>query len=403
MVMTVSVILYKDLGISNTDIALYTSWLYLPWVIKPLWSPVVDLLKTRRLWIWTLQLVLGGGFAGVAMTLPAEDFFRWSLALFWLAAFSSATHDVAADGFYMLALSERQQSFFVGIRSTFYRIANITGQGLLVMFAGALQERTGNPRLGWMWALGALAVLLILAGLYHARILPRPANDVPVAGAGMSSFLRQFFETFGAFFRKRGIGLMLLFLLVYRLGESLLVKMAMPFLRDMREVGGLGLTTQQIGFAYGTVGVIALTLGGILGGMLIARNGLRRWLWPMVCLMNVPNALYILLAYFQPEVLGLVVAAIALEQFGYGFGFAAYLMYMIYIARGSHQTAHYALCTGFMALGMMLPGMVSGALQEWLGYPTFFVWVLLATIPGFAACVLVPLEKDFGRRTEPAH
>ncbi len=398
MVMAVSVILYKDLGISNTDIALYTSWLYLPWVIKPLWSPVVDLLGTRRLWIWTLQCVMGGAFAAVALTLPGDAFFRWSLAGFWLVAFSSATHDVAADGFYMLALDERQQAFFVGIRSTFYRIANITGQGVLVMLAGWIQERTGNVQLGWMLAVGALGVLLALAGVYHAWILPRPGSDVARCRAGAGVFTREFLATFGSFFRRPRIGAILVFLLVYRLGEAQLVKIAAPFLMDAREAGGLGLSTEQVGFVYGTAGIIALTLGGILGGLLVSRHGLRPWLWPMVCLMNLPNLVYVALAHFQPDSMVPILGGVVLEQFGYGFGFTAYLLYMIHIARGPHQTAHYALCTGFMALGMMLPGMVSGWVQDHLGYERFFAEVVIATLPGFLIVAWLPLEPDFGKR-----
>ncbi len=398
MVMAVSVILYKDLGVSNIDIAFYTSWLYLPWVIKPLWSPVVELFRTRRLWIWTLQCVLGAAFAMVALTLPGDAFFRWSLALFWLAAFSSATHDVAADGFYMLALNERQQSLFVGIRSTFYRVANITGQGALVMVAGRVQEQTGNARLGWMLAIGALGILLCLAGVYHALILPRPTSDVARSAAGATAFLREFLGAFGTFFRRPGMGTILPFLLLYRLGEAQLVKMMAPFLMDSREAGGLGLNTEQVGFAYGTVGVVALTLGGILGGLVVSRDGLRRWLWPMVCLMNLPNAVYLALARYQPDSMLPVVSGIALEQFGYGFGFTAYLLYMIHISRGPHQTAHYAICTGFMALGMMLPGMLSGWLQDRLGYQGFFLEVLIATLPGFLILTAIPIEKDFGKR-----
>lgn len=402
MVMAVSVILYKDLGISNTDIALYTSWLYLPWVIKPLWSPVVDLLKTRRLWIWTLQLVLGGTFAGVAMTLPLDAFFKWSLAFFWIAAFSSATHDVAADGFYLLALNERDQSFFVGIRSTFYRIANITGQGLLVMLAGMLQERTGDVRTSWMLAIGALSVLLLTAGVYHAFILPKPRSDRPGTAKTSASFLKEFRQTFASFFQKKGIGVILLFLLLFRFSEAQLVKLAAPFLMDSAESGGLELTTKQIGFVYGTIGVVALTIGGLLGGFLVSRHGLKRWLWPMVFMMNLPNAVYVAFALMKPASLSWIKAGVALEQFGYGFGFTAFLMYMIRIARGSHQTAHYAICTGFMALGMMLPGMFSGWLQEMLGYTPFFLWIMVATIPGFIVAGLIPLESDFGKRVEEA-
>lgn len=590
VVMTVAVIMYKELGLSNTDIALYTSWLYLPWVIKPLWSPVVDILKTRRVWIWVMQLVVGAGLAGVALSLPASGFLRYSLAFLWLLAFSSATHDVAADGFYMLALAERQQSFFVGIRNTFYRVATITGQGLLVILAGVIQNHTGltavqlrvetqpgaplverfNPRsfagespaageprlvvqpselkinpqprapadvnalvaaakqwnatnhftgkvtptelesgntaetswwsrrvagplrrflethfgsrrkatdktganiglfylrlskppagqvvvtltflsgdksvsliqggrlvfddrnwnlpavaiiqldpklksntsarfearsgnipLSWSIAFAALACLFVLFGVYHRFILPRPMKDQAGSTATVIAFLKEFFRTFGDFFGKDNIGWMLSFLLLYRFAEAQLVKMVSLFLLDGREAGGLGLTTAQVGLVYGTIGVIALTCGGLLGGMLVSRHGLKAWLWPMVAVMQFPDAVFLFLSYAQPSSLTTVSACVALEQFGYGFGFTAYMLYMIYIVRGRHQTAHYAICTGFMALGMMLPGLWSGWLQETIGYRHFFMWVLLATIPGFIVTALIPLEREFGKK-----
>jgi len=592
LVMTVSVVMYKGLGISNTDIALYTSWLYLPWVIKPLWSPVVDILKTRRWWIWVMQILIGGGLAGVALTIPAPHFFQYTLACFWLLAFSSATHDIAADGFYLLATTEKEQAFFVGIRSTFYRVATIFGQGLLVILAGYIQSHTGLPKLelavavrpgaalvesvnpeafaplaasggqlrvvavpasleinpqpqenaavstliasarqwnttngfirtrqsiaveaneamppSWWtrkvsaplgkflrekfgpdlktrtdiagnvavvalrlsqppgreivvtpafksgdksvvlaeggrlvfddsnWNKPALAViqldpklktassavfevrsgdiplswtitfftlvgLFVLFGLYHRFVLPYPASDQAGDAHNIMGFVTEFFKTFGAFFAKERIGILLLFLLLYRFGEAQLVKIVVPFLLDAREIGGLGLTTGQVGLVYGTIGIIALTCGGLLGGMVASRHGLKAWLWPMVCFIHLPDAMFIYLAYAQPDNLVIVSACVAVEQFGYGFGFTAYMLYMIYIARGKHQTAHYAICTGFMALGMMLPGMWSGWLQELIGYEHFFVWVILATVPSFLVVLLIPLEREFGKKTD---
>jgi len=616
VVMTVSVIMYKGLGISNTDIGLYTSWLYLPWVIKPLWSPVVDILKTRRLWIWLMQLVIGAGLAGVALTIPSSHFFQYTLAFLWLLAFSSATHDIAADGFYMLATTEKEQAFFVGIRSTFYRISMISGQGLLVILAGIIQSNTGLPKVeltveakpgapaleqsihrerfvstqggelriiaqafsiqinpeprskeeighilalvkdqnsrngfyqqptepakgsswwsrfilkpiktvlsfigrilsapfrflgdviepplrkhfgpkprtqsdtagntglaflqlsrppgksvivtvaqkpggvfgffktasksisapegarlvfndqnwnqpagvvfqldpklrsgvfavyevrsgdiafSWAVTFGVLVLLFLFFGIYHRFILPRPAGDRPGTADTLAAFLKEFFRTFGAFFRKDRIGVLLLFLLFYRFAEAQLVKMVAPFLLDGRELGGLGLTTGQVGFVYGTIGIIALTCGGLLGGMLASRFGLKFWLWPMVCIMHLPDAVFVYLANAQPDNFALINLCVAIEQFGYGFGFTAYMLYMIYIARGRHETAHYAICTGFMALGMMLPGMFSGWLQDLIGYQHFFVWVLLATLPGFLVVAFVPLDSGFGKKTE---
>jgi len=394
IVMTVSVIMYKGFGISNTDIALYTSWLYLPWVIKPFWSPIVDLLGTRRRWIWVTQLLIGAGLAGVALTAPLPNAFQWTLAIFWLMAFSSATHDIAADGFYLLGTDKTQQAFFVGVRTMFYRGATIFGQGLIVWLAGTLQERTGDVHHAWAWCMAGLAALFLVFGAWHAWVLPRPDSDRPGGVHRVPEFVREFLATFGSFFRRPRILAVLGFLLLYRLGEAQLVKMVAPFLLDARDAGGLGLTTAQVGILYGTFGILALTVGGVLGGILASRHGLRRWLWPMMLIIHVPDAVFIYLAAAQPTNVWLIQACIALEQFGYGFGFTAYLLFMIQIARGPHQTAHYAICTGFMAMGMMLPGMWSGWLQDTIGYPRFFTWVLIATIPSFLIALRIPLEDD---------
>jgi len=324
---------------------------------------------------------------------------RGTLAFFWLLAFDSATHDIAADGFYLLATTEAQQSFFVGVRTMFYRIATIAGQGLLVMLAGTLQTRTGDPRFAWSVAMGALAVLFLGFGLWHRFVLPRPAADRAGEVRRIPEFIRAFLGTFGDFFRKPRIAVLLLFLLLYRLGEAQLVKMTSPFLLDPRAQGGLGLTTTQVGFIYGTIGIVALTLGGVLGGWLISRHGLKAWLWTMMVAIHLPDAVFIYLAYAQPANLPLVQLCVAVEQFGYGFGFTAYLMYMIRIARGQHATAHYAICTGFMALGMMIPGMWSGWLQDHIGYRHFFICVILATLPSFIVALWLPLEAEFGRKT----
>lgn len=395
-VMTLSVVLYKNLGVSNTDIALYTSWLYLPWVIKPLWSPVVDLFRTKRCWIWGLQLVVGAALAGVALTVPGPDFFKWSLVLFWLLAFSSATHDIAADGFYLLALSSHQQAAFVGVRSTFYRLAMIAGQGGLVWLAGHWQTTTGDTAYAWALVFGALAGLFVLLAGYHWFVLPRPAADHAAPTA--RNVLAGYFGSFAEFFRKPGIGLALAFMLTYRLGEAQLVKLATPFLLDAREVGGLGLSTEQVGIYYGTIGIIALTVGGLFGGWIVSRYGLKKLLWPMLAAMHLPNAAYVLLAGLQPENPLLVATAVAIEQLGYGFGFTAYLLYLMLFAKGAHQTAHYAICTGFMALGMMLPGMAAGWIQETLGYVNFFWWVLLACLPSLFVAAKLHIDPAFGRK-----
>jgi len=396
-VMTLSVVMYKNLGLSNTDIALYTSWLYLPWVIKPLWAPLVDLLGTKRGWIVAMQLLIGGGLAAVGSGLPMEGYLRWTLVAFWLMAFSSATHDIAADGFYMLALREHQQAAYVGVRSTFYRLAMIAGQGGLVYLAGTLQVRTGSFASGWMGVFLLMATLFILLAAYHHRVLPRPATDA-APSARPARLVRDFAAVFGAFFKRPGIVTMLAFLLLYRFPEAQLLKLAVPFLLDPPAAGGLGLTTQEVGIVYGTAGVTALTLGGILGGFAIARFGLRRALWPLVLCVHLPNLIFVLLALYQPADPWLVGGALAVEQFGYGFGFTAYMLYMIMISQGPHRTAHYAICTGFMALGMMLPGMFSGWLQARLGYQNFFIWVCLAALPSLYVVSRVKIDPRFGRK-----
>jgi len=416
VVMTVSVIMYKKLGISNTDIALYTSWLYLPWVIKPFWSPFVDILRTKRAWIIAMQLLIGAGLGGVALTIPTDDFFRNTLAFLWLLAFSSATHDIAADGFYMLGLSKHDQTWFVGIRSTFYRLAMIAGQGLLIMLAGTLERMMQSTEvvtasqaaagiepgitLAWVTTFYVMAGLFILFFAWHRFALPRPEKDVPTLHDTYADIMRDFLQTFAAFFRKPKIGFILAFLLLFRFSEAQLAKLAAPFLLDSPELGGLALSTVQVGFAYGTIGVLMLTLGGLLGGFLAARHGLKRWFLWMVIAINLPNAVYIFLSTALPDNMLIINLAIGVEQFGYGFGFAAYMLYMLYTSDGAHQTAHYAICTGFMALGMMLPGMFSGWLQELIGYQHFFIWVLVATIPSFVVAMLIPLDASFGKKTD---
>lgn len=392
-VMTLSVIMYKRLDISNTEIALFTSWLYFPWVIKPLWSPFVDLIRTKRWWIYTMQWLIGGGMAGIAFMIPGDLFFHSTLAFFWLMAFSSATHDIAADGFYMLGLDEEQQAFFIGIRNTFYRVAMITGQGLLVMLAGFLEQSTGRIPFAWSLVFFILAGGFIGLAVWHRWILPRPAADVQRPRISPSLILSEFLQTFISFFRKKGIVPALLFMLTFRLGESQLVKLASPFLLDSPEVGGLGLSTAAVGFAYGTVGVVALLAGGILGGLAISRKGLKYWLWPMTLALSLPNLVYLYMAYLLPENLFVINACVAIEQFGYGFGFTAYTMYLMLFAEGEYKTSHYAISTGFMALGMMLPGMISGWIQEQIGYQHFFIWVMLCCLPVFFVLPFLSFKK----------
>ena len=392
IVMNLSVIMYKRLGLSNTDIAFYTGWLYLPWVIKPLWSPFVDLLKTKRWWIVSMQLLIGSGLAGVAFTLPAPFYLQVSLVLFWLMAFGSATHDVAADGFYMLALDEREQSFFVGIRSTFYRLATIFGQGALVVAAGYLERTTGNIPYAWSLTLLVAAGLFVAFSVYHRFVLPTVSDDRRDRRKSYSDTWQEFGRVVVAFFDKKNIGIAIVFMLIYRLSEAMLVKLASPFMLDARSEGGLGLGTEAVGVVYGTVGIIALIVGGILGGIAISRWGLRRCLMPMALALTLPNLVYVYMAFWQPTSLVIINGAVAAEQFGYGFGFTAYMMYLIRFSEGEYKTSHYAICSGFMALGMMLPGMAAGWIQTTLGsYLSFFIFVVVCILPTIA---IVPLGRS---------
>ena len=389
-------VMFKRLDVSNREITLIAGWLYLPWVIKPLWSMVVEGVSTRRRWTLVTEVLIAFGLGLLALVVGVAGPLTTTIAVLAAVALLSATHDVAADGLYLAALDEKQQAFFVGIRGTAYRIANVLGRGGLVMLAGALETALGDVRSAWRWAYAILAgVFLAIAG-YHAAVLPRPAGDRRHMGPVIS--FAALGEPVLSFFRKPGIVRMLAFLLLYRLAEAQLVSLVSPFLLDERSQGGLGLSTSQVGFVYGTLGIAMLSLGGIVGGIAVARDGLGRWLWPMALAINLPNLAYVWLAVAQPESTWAIAVAVGLEQFGYGFGFTAYMVYCMVIARGDHQTVHYALCTGFMAAGMMLPGMASGWIQEQVGYPIFFALVMVATVPGLVATAFIPLDASEGRR-----
>lgn len=415
-VMTISIILYKQLGLSNAEITFYTSWLYLPWVIKPLWSPFIDLIKTKRWWITTMQLLIGAAFGGVAFTIPTSLWLQGSLFFFWVMAFASATHDIAADGFYMLGLTQHDQAWFVGIRSTFYRLATIFGQGILVMIAGNLQVLFRNS-IPFSWSLMFYGVtgMFIALWLWHSYILPYPSEDEPrthvtdLEGDGVSEDVKtvsvrtifsDFFATIRTFFGKEQALIAILFMLLYRMPEGLLAKVSALFLIDAAHNGGLGLSPQEYGLVQGTVGVIGLTLGGILGGICAGKDGLKKWLWLMVCAITLPDAAYVYLAYALPSSLFVVNLCVFIEQFGYGFGFTAYMLYLIYYSRGNYKTSHYALCTAFMALSMMIPGLFAGALQEAVGYRAFFLIVMGCCAVTFIISALVKIDPAFGKKVE---
>ena len=426
-VMTIALVLYKQLGLSNAEITYYTSWLYLPWVIKPLWSPFIDIVRTKRWWIIAMQLLIGAAFGGVAFTIPTSFWLQGTLCCFWLMAFSSATHDIAADGFYMLGLSQHEQSFFVGIRSTFYRLAMIVGQGVLIMIAGNLQVIFRND-IPYSWSLlfyGCCGMFLAL-WLWHAYILPKPETTSPqtspkeremltetgtetgtkaeafgqTSGTNAKEIGAELLNVIKSFFRKEQVIVGILFMLLYRMPEGLLVKVSTLFLIDNPGSGGLGLSPQELGFVQGTVGVIGLTLGGILGGMAAGRDGLKRWLWPMVCAITLPDIVYVFMAYALPHSLFVINVCIFIEQFGYGFGFTAYMLYLIYYSQGEYKTSHYALCTAFMALSMMIPGLFAGALQEMVGYRAFFIIVMAFCSVTFITSALLKIDPTFGKKNE---
>lgn len=395
IIISVSVIMYKNLGISNEDIGIYTSLLYLPWVIKPLWSPFIDLHSTKRKWFLSMQLLISIAFLIVGFTIPMNQFFFLSLAIFWVAAFASASNDVATDGYYLLSLSKDQQSFFLGIRSTFYRLSMLTGNGLIVIIGGYLETEFGDKTKAWSYTMLIVGLLMASITVYNLFTTPESENETSDKSVEQQ---KDFATVFTSFFKKKQIGIVLAFILLFRLGESQLMKMLTPFLIDPKEAGGMGLTTEDVGIIYGTFGVIALLVGGTLGGIAISKQGLGKWMLPMILIMHLPIIGFITLSHFQPDNVIYIYLVVILEQFGYGFGFAAFLMFLIYVAEGESKTSHYSLATGFMALGMMLPGMISGYIQEYLGYGNFFIWVLVATIPGIIISRFLEFPADFGKK-----
>lgn len=405
---TLTVLMYTNMGVGIAEMAFFTGWLYLPWVIKPFWSPFVDLLKTKRWWTISMQLLLAVSFALIAFLLPGSAFFATTLCVFWIIAFLSATHDIAADGYYMLELSSHNQAAYVGVRSTFYRIASVIGQGGLVMLAGWLENSTGNIPLAWAIVFASLSIFFFILTVYHSRVMPRPVSDHPTPGVTPKTICKDFAMTFVTFFSKPHVWSALAFMLLYRLPEALCIKLVQPFLISPRDMGGLDLTTSEVGFVNGTVGVVALLAGGIAGGIAISRGGLKKWLWPMALSLTLPCLFYCILAMIRPASMLFICSAVFIEQFGYGFGFSAYMLYLIYFSRGTNSTSHYAFCTAFMALGMMLPGMAAGWLHQFFGtvnifgipgpqeFINFFWLVMVACAATLAVCKIVKIDPGFG-------
>lgn len=405
-----TVIMYTNLGVGLEKMAFYTGLLYLPWVIKPFWSPFVDLFSTKRGWTICMQLLMAATMALVAFLLPVSFFFSGTLVCFWLMAFFSATHDISADGYYMLELSDHEQAAYVGVRSTFYRIASILGQGGLVMLAGYMEERFEKISSAWSIVFVGLSVFFVLLAFWHNFAMPKSPDDGPLPGVSVRNIASDFFKTFVTFFQKPHIFTAVCFMLLYRLPEALCIKLVQPFLMADRAAGGLGLSTAETGFVNGTIGVLALLGGGIIGGLAIARGGLKKWLWPMALSLTLPCVAYCGLAMWQPENFYVICTAIGIEQFGYGFGFTAFMMYLIYFSRGESRTSHYAFCTAFMALGMMLPGMAAGSIHRVLseydlfgfggpsGYVNFFWLVMVSCAVTFLVCSKIKIDSDFGKK-----
>ena len=394
---SISDIMYKDMGISNANIALYTSILLIPWTIKPLWSPLVEMISTRRKWTLYSQIMLALCFTAIAVAVPADNFLPLTLAAFMLGAFVSSTHDIALDGFYILALPQEKQSFFSGIRNTFYRIATVFSSGFLVMLANKLGHRLGSNTLAWSATFATTALIMATLFLYHKKAMPEPDSDTPRSPKGENLF-KNFGDIINTYFKKPGIWGAIVFLLLFRFPEAQLGKIGKLFLMDTAETGGLALSTGDIGFLNGVVGVIGLIIGGIAGGICISRKGLKYWLWPMVIAISIPDIVYVYMSYALPDSLTIIGSCIFIEQLGYGFGFTAYTLYMIYIAQGKYPTAHFAISTAFMSLGMMLPGMISGKIQEWIGYENFFIWVMVCTIVTFVVSAIIKIDPAFGRK-----
>ena len=406
LVNTISVVMFTDMGMPNGQMSLYTSLLYLPWVIKPLWSPFIDLIKNKHWWIMTMQTLISFAMFLLPFLLPqgpgtafsSAPLFFVTLGFFWITAFASATHDIAADGFYMLALDSNKQAEFVGIRSTFYRMSSIFGQGVLVALAGVIDRYTSDVHVAWQVTLLLAAVIFAGVTLYHTWHLPKPTEDRMCSARSVKDIFREFGRTFETFFMKKHILVALAFMLMYRLPEAFLVKMLNPFLLNPVTDGGLGMSKEAVGLIYGTIGIAALTIGGIVGGIAASKWGLKKSLWPMAMSLALPCLSFVFLAMFQPENLWIVGSCVALDQFGYGFGFTAYMLYLIYFSEGEFKTAHYSLCTGFMALSMMLPGFVAGYVQEWLGYTNFFIFVMICCLATVAVTFKIKVDPEFGKK-----
>lgn len=397
-----SVVMYMQLGLTDTEVGLYTGWLALPWVIKPLWSPFIDLLKTKRWWVLAMQLLIGSALAGIAFSIPTAFWFQATMCLFFIIAFASATHDVAADGFYMIELDEHNQTMYVGLRNTFYRLAVIFVNGLLVSFAGILQVVFRNQiKFSWALIFYGLAGLFLGLWLLHTRTLPKPKDDIQTSRTATEILMemKKMFIGFFSKFQLRDTVFVMVFLLFYRFPEALLNTMTKTFIMRPNSQGGLGLSPQEYGLANGTIGLIGLLLGGIIGGYLVSRDGMKKWLWPMVCAITLPDVVYIYLSYTLDSNLFVVSSCLFVEQFGYGLGFTVLTLYMLFYSQGRFKTSHYSICTGISYLGLMLPGMLSGYLKDFMGYRHFFIFVMASCVITFLVTAFLRIDPNFGKES----
>jgi MFS transporter, PAT family, beta-lactamase induction signal transducer AmpG len=401
IVTALSIVMYMQMGLTDAEVGLYTGWLALPWVIKPFWSPFIDLLKTKRWWVLAMQVLMGSSLAGIAFTLPTSLWFQGTMFFLFVMAFASATHDISADGFYMIELDEHNQAKYVGLRNTFYRLAVIFVNGALVSLAGVL-EHTFNVSVVYTWTLifYGLAALLIGIWLYHCKMMPHAEGDVESeksvgeVAVELKHMLLSFFQKFSC----KETVIVMVFLLFYRFPEALLNTMTKTFLMRPNADGGLGLSPEEYGLAQGTVGLIGLLLGGIIGGILVSRDGMKRWLWPMVCAITLPDAVYIFLAYTLNANLWVVSSCLFVEQFGYGLGFTVLTLYMLFYSQGKFRTSHYSICTGISFLGLMVPGMVSGYIKDLVGYQMFFIIVMVSCLITFLVTAFLKIDPDFGKK-----
>ena len=417
LVNNISMVMFNQMGVPNGEMSFFTTLLYFPWALKFLWAPFVDLIKTKRWWFLTMQFLMLGLAVLTIFSIPQPDaatiaamgtdvkLFTGVLIAFIIMAFASATHDIAADGFYMLALTSGVQAEMIGWRSVFYRLSNVFCNSALIAIPGIIYDWTikqgeANMPLAWQVTMGITAVVFILMAVWHVLFTPRPDSDKPNAETTAKDIMIGFGQAFATYVKKPALWVAILFMLLYRLPEGFLMKMIYPFLLGARETGGLAMTMQELGVVYGAIGVIFLLLGGILGGYFISHLGLKKAFWWMALAMTLPCLSFVYLSMFLPTNMVYIAIAIAIEQFGYGFGFTAYMMYMMYFSDGEFKTSHYAICTSFMALSMILPGLVAGYIQEAIGYQNFFWMVICCSVATFLVTFLAwrITDPNYGKK-----